>query len=78
MAGRGVAALIVGSFQGRERLENYLIDDFLDSIVILPAASEPVVLAFATGRIMSDNSTIGMAKSLREPNYISLTESRPK
>jgi hypothetical protein len=63
MAGRGVAALIVGSFQGRERLENYLIDDFLDSIVILPAASEPVVLAFATGRIMSDNSTIGMAKS---------------
>ncbi len=51
MAGRGVDALIVGSFQGRERLESYLIDDFLDSIVILPAASEPVVLAFATGRI---------------------------
>ncbi len=48
---RGVDALIVGSFQGRERLESYLIDDFLDSIVILPAASEPVVLAFATGRI---------------------------
>ena len=51
MAERGVDALIVGSFQGRERLESYLIDDFLDSIVILPAASEPVVLAFATGRI---------------------------
>ena len=51
MAERGVDALIVGSFQGRERLESYLIDDFLDSIVILPGASEPVVLAFATGRI---------------------------
>lgn len=51
MAERGVEALVVGSFQGRERLESYLIDDFLDSIVILPAASEPVVLAFATGRI---------------------------
>jgi Xaa-Pro aminopeptidase len=51
MERRGVDALIVGSFQGRERLESYLIDDFLDSIVILPAASEPVVLAFATGRI---------------------------
>src|SRR5918999_5421994 len=48
---RGLGALIVGSFQGRERLESYLIDDFLDSIVVLPLEGEPTVLSFATGRI---------------------------
>ena len=44
-------ALIVGSFQGRERLESYLIDDFLDSIVVFPLEGEPTVLTFATSRI---------------------------
>src|SRR5262249_23327461 len=34
-----------------ERLESYLIDDFLDANVILPLASEPVLLAFSTGRL---------------------------
>ena len=43
--------LIVGSFQGRERLESYLIDDFLDSIVVFPLEGEPTVLAFSTSRI---------------------------
>jgi Xaa-Pro dipeptidase len=51
MRRRGIDALVVGSFQGRERLESYLIDDFLDSVVILPIAGEPTALAFATGRV---------------------------
>ena len=51
MARHDLAAIVVGSFQGRERLESYLIDDFLDSIVILPRLSEPVVLAFSTARV---------------------------
>jgi Xaa-Pro dipeptidase len=51
MARRGIEAIVVGSFGGRERLESYLIDDFLDSIVLLPLDGEPTVLAFATGRV---------------------------
>ena len=51
MRERGLDAIVVGSFQGRERLETYLIDDFLDAVVVLPLESEPVVLAFATGRV---------------------------
>jgi Xaa-Pro aminopeptidase len=51
MRERGVDALVVGSFQGRERLESYLIDDFLDSNVIFPLEGEPAVLAFSTGRV---------------------------
>jgi Xaa-Pro aminopeptidase len=51
MRERGVDAIVVGSFQGRERLESYLIDDFLDANVILPLAGEPVLLAFSTGRV---------------------------
>lgn len=51
MGERDIDALVVGSFQGRERLESYLIDDFLDSIVILPLDGAPTVLGFATGRI---------------------------
>ena len=47
----GIEAMVVGSFGGRERLESYLIDDFLDSIVILPRRSPPVVLAFSTSRV---------------------------
>ncbi len=51
MAERGLDAVLVGSFQGRERLESYLIDDFLDSVVVFPRAGEPTVLSFATPRI---------------------------
>src|SRR5262249_54420405 len=51
MRERGLAAVIVGSFQGRERLESYLIDDFLDSVVVFPLDGEPTVLSFAIPRI---------------------------
>jgi Xaa-Pro aminopeptidase len=51
MRERGLHAIVVGSFQGRERLESYLIDDFLDSNVVLPLEGEPVLLAFSTGRM---------------------------
>ncbi len=51
MRERGIDAIVVGSFQGRERLESYLIDDFLDSNVVLPLDGEPVLLAFSTGRL---------------------------
>ena len=37
METQGFDAIVVGSFQGRERLESYLIDDFLDAVVVLPA-----------------------------------------
>jgi Xaa-Pro dipeptidase len=50
MREREVDAIIVGSFQGRERLESYLIDDFLDSVVILPIDKDPTVLTFSTAR----------------------------
>ena len=48
---RNLDAIIVGSFQGRERLESYLIDDFLDSVVVLPARGEAVLLAFSGSRL---------------------------
>jgi Xaa-Pro aminopeptidase len=51
LAARGLDAVLVGSFQGRERLESYLIDDFLDSVVVFPREGEPTVLSFATPRI---------------------------
>jgi Xaa-Pro aminopeptidase len=51
MRARAVDAIVVGSFQGRERLESYLIDDFLDANVVLPLEGEPVLLAFSTGRM---------------------------
>jgi Xaa-Pro dipeptidase len=50
MRARGLDAIVVGSFNGRERLESYLIDDFLDAIVILPLAGDATVLAFSTQR----------------------------
>jgi Xaa-Pro dipeptidase len=50
MCERALDAIVVGSFQGRERLESYLIDDFLDSVVILPVEAEPTVLTFAASR----------------------------
>jgi Xaa-Pro aminopeptidase len=51
MEKQGFDAIVVGSFQGRERLESYLIDDFLDAVVVLPLRSEPVLLAFGGSRI---------------------------
>ena len=51
MSAQSFDAIVVGSFQGRERLESYLIDDFLDSVVVLPARSAPVLLAFGGSRI---------------------------
>ena len=51
METQGFDAVVVGSFQGRERLESYLIDDFLDSVVVLPLKSDPVLLAFGGSRI---------------------------
>lgn len=51
MEAQGFDAIVVGSFQGRERLESYLIDDFLDSVVVLPLKSDPVLLAFGGSRI---------------------------
>ena len=51
MEKQGFDAVVVGSFQGRERLESYLIDDFLDSVVVLPLKSDPVLLAFGGSRI---------------------------
>ena len=51
MEAQGFDAIVVGSFQGRERLESYLIDDFLDAVVVLPLKSDPVLLAFGGSRI---------------------------
>ncbi|MFC3674286.1 M24 family metallopeptidase [Ferrovibrio xuzhouensis] len=51
MRARGIDAIVVGSFQGRERLESYLSDDFLDAIVVLPLDSDPVMLAFSPSRV---------------------------
>jgi Xaa-Pro aminopeptidase len=51
METRGLDGVVVGSFQGRERLESYLIDDFLDAVVVLPLKSDPVLLAFGGSRI---------------------------
>ena len=51
MAARDIGAILVGTFQGRERLESYLIDDFHDSVVIFPVAGEPTVLSFSPVRI---------------------------
>ena len=51
MRRRDIDAIIVGSFQGRERLESYLIDDFFDAVVVLPRESAPVVLTFSPARL---------------------------
>jgi len=50
MRERGLAAIVAGSFNGRERLESYLIDDFLDAVVILPLDGDATVLSFSTQR----------------------------
>ncbi|WP_178130898.1 M24 family metallopeptidase [Reyranella sp. CPCC 100927] len=51
MRSRAIDAIVVGSFQGRERLESYLSDDFLDAVVVLPLDSPPVMLAFSPSRV---------------------------
>jgi Xaa-Pro aminopeptidase len=51
MRRRDLDAIVVGSFQGRERLESYLIDDFLDSVIVLAMEGDAVVMTFATGRL---------------------------
>ncbi|TFL15529.1 aminopeptidase P family protein [Pusillimonas caeni] len=50
MAEQDLDAIVVGSFQGRERLESYLIDDFLDSVVVFPIEKDPTILTFSTAR----------------------------
>jgi Xaa-Pro dipeptidase len=50
MRERGLTAIVAGSFNGRERLESYLIDDFLDAVVILPLDGDATVLSFSTQR----------------------------
>ena len=50
MRDRGLEAIVVGSFNGRERLESYLIDDFLDAVVLLPLDGDATVLSFSTQR----------------------------
>jgi Xaa-Pro dipeptidase len=50
MRARTLDAIVVGSFNGRERLESYLIDDFLDSLVVLPLTGDATVLSFSTQR----------------------------
>lgn len=51
MRARGLDAIVVGSFMGRERLESYLIDDYLDAVVILGCDGEPTVLTFSPQRV---------------------------
>jgi Xaa-Pro dipeptidase len=51
MRERALEAIFVGSFNGRERLESYLIDDFLDSVVVLPLEREPTVVTFSASRL---------------------------
>ncbi len=51
MREQGIDAIVAGSFNGRERLECYLIDDFLDSIVVLPRERDAIVLTFSASRL---------------------------
>lgn len=51
MREREIDVILVGTFQGRERVESYLIDDFHDSLVIFPREGEPTVLSFSPVRI---------------------------
>lgn len=51
MREQSLEAIVVGSFNGRERLESYLIDDFLDSVVILPLERDPAVVTFSAARL---------------------------
>jgi Xaa-Pro aminopeptidase len=51
MRERGVEALVVGSFQGRERHESYLTDDFLDAVAILTMDAPVTVVTFSPARL---------------------------
>ena len=51
MTERGLDAIIVGSFRGRELYECYLVDDYLDSVVVLPQSGDAVLLTISTGRV---------------------------
>lgn len=51
MRAQGIDAIVAGSFNGRERLESYLIDDFLDAVVVLPRDRDAIVLTFSTPRL---------------------------
>jgi len=51
MRDRGLDAIIVGSFRGRELYESYLIDDFLDSIVVLPRTGDAILLTISSSRV---------------------------
>ncbi|MGA2392806.1 MAG: M24 family metallopeptidase [Candidatus Lustribacter sp.] len=51
MRDRAIDTIVVGSFNGRERLESYLIDDFLDSVVVLPRDRDAIVLTFSASRL---------------------------
>ncbi len=51
MRARGIEALVVGSFQGRERLESYLIDDFLDAVAILTHDAPVTAVTFSPSRL---------------------------
>ena len=65
MEKQGFDAIVVGSFQGRERLESYLIDDFLDAVVVLPMKSEPVLL-LEKGVLEKCKAHLEAEKPLRE------------
>lgn len=51
MREKAIDAILVGSFMGRERLEGYLIDDYLDAVVVLALEGEPTVLTFSPQRV---------------------------
>jgi Xaa-Pro dipeptidase len=51
MRAQSIDAIMVGSFNGRERLESYLIDDFLDSVVVLPLERGATVVTFSAARL---------------------------
>jgi Xaa-Pro aminopeptidase len=51
MRRRELQAIVVGSFQGRERLESYLIDDFLDAVAILTLDEPATVVTFSPSRL---------------------------
>jgi Xaa-Pro dipeptidase len=51
MRQRELQAIVVGSFQGRERLESYLTDDFLDAVAVLTLEDPVTVVTFSPSRL---------------------------
>lgn len=68
MRARDLEAIVVGSFQGRERLESYLIDDFYDSVVVLPALGDATVLTFATNRVSRAHESARRGEDIWAPD----------